>query len=198
MEHLVAGTGRPGKPTTQGKNERLHQTIQRFLDAHRPIRTASRLAALVDKFDDYYNTQRAHQALDPDQTPAVAYQARLKAVLDRHRPRRPHPRRPGPPVAPSSPVSADGSWASVPSPMTPPQPAGPTGGSPHRQDPHLQRQDLRRQQPGRPNLARPGRPPRHRNLRPRRHSPRLRAHPGHVPAGTVKVRTIRPWHPHRQ
>jgi transposase InsO family protein len=73
-------TGRPGKPTTQGKNERLHQTIQRFLDAHRPIRTASRLAALVDKFDDYYNTQRAHQALDPDQTPAVAYQARPKAV----------------------------------------------------------------------------------------------------------------------
>jgi transposase InsO family protein len=73
-------TGRPGKPTTQGKNERLHQTIQRFLDAHRPIRTAGRLAALVDKFDDYYNTQRAHQALDPDQTPAVAYQARPKAV----------------------------------------------------------------------------------------------------------------------
>lgn len=74
-------TGRPGKPTTQGKNERLHQTIQRFLDAHRPIRTASRLATLVDKFDDYYNTQRAHQALDPDQIPrTAAYQARPKAV----------------------------------------------------------------------------------------------------------------------
>ena len=27
-------TGRPRKPTTQGKNERLHQTIQQFLDAH--------------------------------------------------------------------------------------------------------------------------------------------------------------------
>jgi len=73
-------TGRPGKPTTQGKNERLHRTIQQFLDAHRPIRSASQLALLVDEFDEYYNTQRAHQALDPDQTPAQAYQARPKAV----------------------------------------------------------------------------------------------------------------------
>ncbi|MHA6507886.1 DDE-type integrase/transposase/recombinase [Tessaracoccus sp. Y1736] len=73
-------TGRPGKPTTQGKNERLHRTIQKFLDAHRPIRTAQRLAELVDEFDEYYNTQRAHQALDPDQTPAEAYQAKAKAV----------------------------------------------------------------------------------------------------------------------
>ncbi len=70
----------PVKPTTQGKNERLHQTIQKFLDANRPIRTAQRLAELVEKFDEYYNTQRAHQALDPDQTPADAYQARPKAV----------------------------------------------------------------------------------------------------------------------
>lgn len=73
-------TGRPGKPTTQGKNERLHQTIQRFLDAHRPIRTTKQLATLVDKFDDYYNTERAHQSLDPDQTPAEAYQAKPKAI----------------------------------------------------------------------------------------------------------------------
>ena len=73
-------TGRPGKPTTQGKNERLHRTIQQFLDAHRPIRTEKRLIELLDEFDEYYNTQRAHQALDPDQTPAQAYQARPKAV----------------------------------------------------------------------------------------------------------------------
>lgn len=73
-------TGRPGKPTTQGKNERLHQTIQKFLDAHRPICTEQRLAELVDEFDEYYNTQRAHQSLEPDQTPAEAYQAKPKAV----------------------------------------------------------------------------------------------------------------------
>ncbi|MBK8447487.1 MAG: DDE-type integrase/transposase/recombinase [Micropruina sp.] len=74
-------TGRPRKPTTQGKNERLHQTIQQFLDAHRPIRTSQRLTELIDEFDDYYNTQRAHQALDhPDQTPAESYQAKPKAL----------------------------------------------------------------------------------------------------------------------
>ena len=64
-------TGQPGKPTTQGKNERLHRTIQKFLDANRPIRTAQRLADLVQEFDDYYNNQRPHQALEPDQTPAA-------------------------------------------------------------------------------------------------------------------------------
>ena len=73
-------TGRPGKPTTQGKNERLHQTIQKFLDANRPIRTAQRLAELVEEFDEYYNTQRAHQSLEPDQTPAEAYRARPKTA----------------------------------------------------------------------------------------------------------------------
>ena len=77
---VAAITGRPGKPTTQGKNERLHRTIQQFLDVHRPIRTEKRLVELLDQFDEYYNTQRAHQALDPDQTPAEAYQARPKAV----------------------------------------------------------------------------------------------------------------------
>ena len=74
-------TGRPYKPTTQGKSERLHQTLQRFLDAHRPITSPDRLAELVDTFADYYNTQRPHQALDhPDQTPQQAYDAAPKAL----------------------------------------------------------------------------------------------------------------------
>jgi len=77
-------TGRPGKPTTQGKNERLHQTLQRFLDANRPIYSVKRLTALLEQFDEYYNYQRPHQALSapgsiPDTTPAQAYQARPKA-----------------------------------------------------------------------------------------------------------------------
>ena len=74
-------TGRPGHPTTHGKNERLHQTLQKFLDAHRPIWTAKRLADLVDQFDEYYNTQRPHQGLEqPGQTPSEAYQAKPKAL----------------------------------------------------------------------------------------------------------------------
>lgn len=86
---VVPITGRPYKPTTQGKSERLHQTLQRFLDAHRPINSPGRLAELVDAFAEYYNTQRPHQALDhPDQTPHDAYHASTKAV-------------PGPPDAPT-------------------------------------------------------------------------------------------------
>jgi len=74
-------TGRPGHPTTQGKNERLHQTLQKFLDVHRPITTLKRLRKLVDEFEEYYNTHRPHQGLDdPDQTPAQAYHATPKAV----------------------------------------------------------------------------------------------------------------------
>jgi len=75
-------TGRPGHPTTQGKNERLHRTLQKFLDAHRPIYTAKRLEELVNQFEDYYNTARPHQSLDTsiDQTPAQAYQATPKAL----------------------------------------------------------------------------------------------------------------------
>jgi transposase InsO family protein len=74
-------TGRPSHPTTQGKNERLHQTLQKFLDAHRPIWTRERLATLVTQFEDYYNTHRPHQGLaEPGQTPANAYQAKPKAL----------------------------------------------------------------------------------------------------------------------
>ena len=78
-------SGRPGKPTTQGKNERLHQTLHRFLDAHRPINTAQRLSTLVNQFDEYYNTRRPHQGLhQPDQTPEQAYYARPKALPADH------------------------------------------------------------------------------------------------------------------
>lgn len=70
--------GRPGKPTTQGKNERLHQTLQKFLDANRPIYTTERLQELVDQFDDYYNTCRPHQSLG-GKTPIEVYQAKPKA-----------------------------------------------------------------------------------------------------------------------
>jgi transposase InsO family protein len=84
-------TGRPGHPTTQGKNERLHQTIQKFLDANRPIYTAKRLTKLVNDFEDYYNNQRANQALEQDQTPAQAYQAKPKVE-------------PSPPAQPPEPI----------------------------------------------------------------------------------------------
>ena len=71
-------TGKPGKPTTQGKNERLHRTLKQFLDAHRPIHTPGELAALVEQFTCEYNTDRPHQELG-GQTPTEAYQQAAKA-----------------------------------------------------------------------------------------------------------------------
>ena len=68
-------------PQTQGKNERLHGTLLRFLEAHRPIWTDKQLTSLVEEFTDYYNHHRPHQSLDirTDQTPAEAYNATPKA-----------------------------------------------------------------------------------------------------------------------
>lgn len=64
-------TGIPGKPTTQGKNERAHQTLKRFLDANRPD-TLAALRARITKFREHYNHRRPHQALG-DATPASAW-----------------------------------------------------------------------------------------------------------------------------
>lgn len=57
-------TGKPGRPTTQGKNERFHQTLQKWLNARTPAKTIEALQVLVDEFDAYYNNERVHQALD--------------------------------------------------------------------------------------------------------------------------------------
>ncbi|WP_427019324.1 integrase core domain-containing protein (plasmid) [Pseudarthrobacter sp. P1] len=64
-------SGLPGKPTTQGKNERSHQTLLRFLDAHQPT-TLELLKAVIRRFRDHYNNRRPHQALD-DATPRTAW-----------------------------------------------------------------------------------------------------------------------------
>ena len=51
-------TGKPYKPTTQGKNERFHQTLFRYLDKQPLADTLAELQAQVDAFDHIYNTQR--------------------------------------------------------------------------------------------------------------------------------------------
>jgi len=71
-------TGRPGKPTTQGKSERLHQTLIPFLEAHRPINTCEELDQHLADFADHYNRVRPHQELGRI-TPAEAWAATPKA-----------------------------------------------------------------------------------------------------------------------
>jgi transposase InsO family protein len=61
-------TSRPYHPQTCGKNERGHQTLQRWLAAQRTAATLVELQALLDRYQQEYNN-RPHQSLDPNQTP---------------------------------------------------------------------------------------------------------------------------------
>ena len=76
-------TGKPYKPTTQGKNERFHQTLFRWLDKQPLAASLEELQEQVDRFDQIYNTQRPHQALPGRITPAQAWEATPKAEAPR-------------------------------------------------------------------------------------------------------------------
>lgn len=70
---VEAITGKPGKPTTQGKNERFHQTLFRWLDKQPLAGSLAELQEQVDAFDVIYNTERPHQALPGRITPQQAW-----------------------------------------------------------------------------------------------------------------------------
>lgn len=76
-------TGKPYKPTTQGKNERFHQTLFRYLDKQPLAATLAQLQTQVDAFDHIYNTQRPHQGLPGRVTPLTAWQATAKVEAPR-------------------------------------------------------------------------------------------------------------------
>lgn len=84
FEYLLANlgitqkNGHPYHPQTQGKIERFHQTLKKWLAKQPPADTLVTLQAQLDAFQHLYNTRRAHRALDGI-TPAVAYQATPKA-----------------------------------------------------------------------------------------------------------------------
>ena len=79
-------TGKPYKPTTQGKNESFHQTLFRYLDKQPIADTLEQLQAQVDAFDIIYNTERPHQALPGRITPQAAWDATPKADPPRPNP----------------------------------------------------------------------------------------------------------------
>ena len=83
---VEAITGKPYKPTTQGKNERFHQTLFRYLDKQPLAATLEQLQAQVDQFDVIYNTERPHQGLPGRITPQQAWDATPKADPPRPRP----------------------------------------------------------------------------------------------------------------
>lgn len=102
---VEAITGKPYKPTTQGKNERFHQTLFRYLDKQPLAASLAELQAQVDAFDHLYNTERPHQGLPGRTTPQTAWEATEKAEPPRPKPEqplfvRPPAKRPRPAPAP--------------------------------------------------------------------------------------------------
>jgi transposase InsO family protein len=62
---ITARRTRPRSPTTTGKIERLHQSLQlELLDVHGPFESLAALQAALDAWRQEYNTDRPHQSLD--------------------------------------------------------------------------------------------------------------------------------------
>ena len=68
FEYLLAAlgvtqkNGHPGHPQTQGKIERFHQTLKRWLAQQPPATTRPDLQHQLDTFRTIYNTARPHPA----------------------------------------------------------------------------------------------------------------------------------------
>jgi transposase InsO family protein len=71
--------GAPGHPQTQGKIERFHQTLKRWLGRQPAATDLGALQAQLDAFRDVYNEQRPHRAIGR-RTPGEAYRATPKAL----------------------------------------------------------------------------------------------------------------------
>jgi transposase InsO family protein len=77
---VIQKNGHPGHPQTQGKIERFHQTLKRWLVCRPRPATLTEMQTLLDTFGDLYNNHRPHRALPAGATPAQAYNALPKAA----------------------------------------------------------------------------------------------------------------------
>jgi transposase InsO family protein len=85
FEYLLAAlgirqkNGSPGHPQTQGKIERFHQTLKRWLAARPAAQDLAELQLQLKAFGEDYNERRPHRALGR-RTPGEAYRATPKAL----------------------------------------------------------------------------------------------------------------------
>jgi transposase InsO family protein len=70
--------GHPGHPQTQGKIERFHQTLKKWIAQQDLATSIERLQGQLDRFRAIYNDERPHSAIGM-QTPSQAYGATVKA-----------------------------------------------------------------------------------------------------------------------
>lgn len=77
--HIEQKNGHPGHPQTQGKIERFHQTLKKWLRARARPATITNLQNQLDEFAHWYNHDRPHRAI-ARRTPATAYTALPKAT----------------------------------------------------------------------------------------------------------------------
>lgn len=84
FEYVIAAlgirqkNGAPNQPQTQGKIERFHQTLKRWLAVRPRAATITELQTQLDTFQEHYNTARPHRARGT--TPAIDYAASPKAL----------------------------------------------------------------------------------------------------------------------
>jgi len=76
---ITQKNGKPNHPQTQGKIERFHQTLKKWLKARPRPETIEQLQELLDEFKNWYNNERPHRALGR-KTPSEAYTALPKAT----------------------------------------------------------------------------------------------------------------------
>lgn len=76
---IVQKNGSPAHPQTQGKIERFHQTLKKWLSEQEAAKNLKDLQRQLDEFRTIYNTQRPHKALEM-RTPQSSYEATVKAT----------------------------------------------------------------------------------------------------------------------
>ena len=76
---IVQKNGSPAHPQTQGKIERFHQTLKKWLSQQSSAEDLKELQRQLDEFRNVYNTQRPHRALEM-KTPQQSYEATIKAT----------------------------------------------------------------------------------------------------------------------
>jgi len=71
--------GKPNHPQTQGKVERFHQTLKKWLKARPRPKSINELQQMLDEFKNWYNNERPHRSIGR-KTPTEAYEALPKAT----------------------------------------------------------------------------------------------------------------------